>query len=756
MLTTCAASATENCRAAVPVADKEKRDIQTQMRFAPRMMFPRILPFLLLAVAASVLSPARAAEFAGEIGDGTALFLPDGLSPDALPASLALIAPPKVRGPLPAGWSLRPEFSRTDAGKSRVTLNVPTGTSLYGEGEVTGPLLRNGTDTVLWNTDNGAYAMDGGRRLYQSHPWIMGVRPDGTAFGLIADTTYHAEIRLTDALIDFVSDGPAFPVIILDRASPQDLMHALAGLIGTLPLPPRWALGYHQCRYSYEPDSRVREIADGFRAHQIPCDVIWMDIDYMDHYKIFTFDPQKFPDPHSTNDYLHAHGFHSVWMIDPGAKAEPGYGVFDSGTAANVWMQDAAGDAPYHGKVWPGDCVFPDFTRPETRAWWGGLYKDFLAQGVDGVWNDMNEPAVFGTPDHTADLAARHRGGGGLPAGTEAQYHNVFGMLEVRATREGIAAAHPDRRPFVLSRAGFLGSQRYGATWTGDNVSKWEHLKMSIPMSLNLGLSGQPMSGPDIGGFIGKATPDLWANWIAVGAYFPFCRGHSSKGTPDKEPWAFGPETEEVARTSLDRRYRLLPYLYTLFRENEQDGMPVMRPVFFADPKDPALRAEEQAFLVGGDVLIVPAWAQQPAMPPGDWQSIFTPDKENADPADAYQPQVRLRPGAILPLGNVVQSTAEDSLKTLGLVVNLDASGRATGTLYEDAGDGYGYQHGDYLLTTYTAERQGDTVTVRVAKTAGNRPRPARSVTVSLLYKGKVFVARGKEAGEMQVKLAAE
>ena len=713
------------------------------------MSFPRIVLLALLAFTSVPPAPARAAEFSGEIGDGTALFLPEGLSPDHLPVSLALTQSPVVRGPLPTTWTLHPEFSRPTDGKSRVTLAVPAGTSLYGEGEVTGPLVRKGTDTVLWNTDNGAYGRDGGRRLYQSHPWVLGVRADGTAFGLLADTTFHAEIKLTDALIDFTSDGPGFPVIIIDRPSPQDVMRSLAALIGTMPLPPRWALGYHQCRYSYVPDAKVREIADTFRGKKIPCDVIWMDIDYMDGYRIFTFDPKKFPDPHATNDYLHDHGFHSVWMIDPGAKAEKGYSVFDAGTAADVWIKNAAGTADYQGKVWPGECVFPDFTRPETRAWWSGLYKDFAAQGVDGVWNDMNEPAAFDPPDHTIDVAARHRGGGGLPADTEARYHNVFGLLEVSATRDGMAAAHPDRRPFVLSRAGFLGSQRYGATWTGDNVSKWEHLKLSIPMSLSLGLSGQPMSGPDIGGFQGKATPELWANWIAVGAYFPFCRGHSDKGTPGKEPWAFGQETEDAARTALERRYRLLPYLYTLFHESEQDGLPVMRPVFFADPKDAGLRAEQQAFLVGGDVLIVPKWSPQPALPPGDWQSLFSTEK-----TDTYQADARLRPGAILPMGEVVQSTAEDSLKTLTLAVNLDDTGHATGTLYEDAGDGYGYQHGDYLLTTYAAERQGDVVTVRVAKTEGQRPRPHRNVVLRVLDKRGVFAGQGAEDGVMRVSLA--
>ena len=726
------------------------------------MMFPRIVRCLLLAGSvACLLLPARAAEFSGEIGDGAALFLPDGLSPDHLPPSLALVKPPEVRGPVPASWPLRPTFSRTDDGKTRVTLAVPPGASLYGEGEVTGPLRRNGTDTVLWNTDNGAYAKDGGRRLYQSHPWVMGVRADGTAFGLLVDTTFHAEIKLTDALIDFVTDGPPCPVVVVDRPSPPDLMRSLAGLIGTLPLPPRWALGYHQCRYSYEPDARVRQIADEFRARHIPCDVIWMDIDYMDGYRDFTFDPRRFPDPHATNDYLHAHGFHSVWMIDPGVKAEKGYGVFDSGTATDVWMQDPAGNAPYHGKVWPGTCVFPDFTRPETRAWWGGLYKPFVANGIDGVWNDMNEPATFDGPDHSADPAARHRGGGSLPAGTEAQYHNVFGMLEVSATRAGIAAANPDKRPFVLSRAGYLGSQRYAATWTGDNVSKWEHLKMSIPMSINLGLSGQPMSGPDIGGFQGKATPDLWANWIAVGAFFPFCRGHADKGSPPKEPWAFGEETEAVARAALERRYRLLPYLYTLFHVSEQDGLPVMRPVFFADPKDPDLRTEEQAFLVGGDLMVIPRWAKDAHLPKTEWLDVSLVKEDAEPPGDKYQPEVRVRPGAIVPLGKAVQNTGEESLDPLELVVCPDASGSAGGTLYEDAGDGYGYQHGDFSVSEYQVKREGGELVFTSRVTSGERRHPGRRVRVRVLLPHRLptgssevaLVTDGPESGPIRLKV---
>jgi alpha-glucosidase len=692
--------------------------------------------------------------YSGSVGEGIRLFLPPGLPPDKLPVSLALAQPLPPPAPSPSpGWTLTPEFSAAPGGRTRATLTAPAGTSFYGEGEVTGPLLRNNTDITLWNTDNFAYSQDGGRRLYQSHPWILGVRPDGSAFGFLADTTYRAEIKITDTLIDFLSDGPAFPVLIVDRPSPQDVLRSLGKLIGTMPLPPRWAIGYHQCRYSYESDVRVRQVADEFRARHIPCDVIWMDIDYMNGYRDFTIDHKTFPDPVATNGYLHAHGFHSVWIIDPGVKAEPDYSIFDSGTAAGVWVKNAGGVEDYRGKVWPGECVFPDFTYPAACTWWAGLYQQFMPAGIDGIWNDMNEPAVFDGPDHTMPIGNRHRGGvAGLPAGTEAQYHNVYGMLEVRATREGIAAANPDKRPFVLSRAGFLGSQRYAATWTGDNRSTWDYLRVSIPMSLSLGLAGQPMSGPDCGGFGDTATPELWANWIAVDAFFPFCRGHASKGTPAKEPWAFGEETERAARTALERRYRLLPYLYTLFHASSLDGLPVMRPVFMADPKDTALRAEQTAFTVGADLLIVPKWADQPRLPGGIWRSVSLAGEDVA--RDKYQPDVRVRGGAIVPLGKVVQSTAEESLDPLTLLVCLDAAGQAEGTLYEDAGDGYGYEHGDYLLTTYHAERAGDgAVVVSVAGAEGRRARPKRGVVVEVLT--EQGVARGAGTEEEPIKVSA-
>jgi alpha-glucosidase len=670
----------------------------------------------------------RATGVASLAGDRIALFLPADLPLDRVPPSLCLLETPKSAGALPASWTVVPAFSFGDR-QTRATIAIPDGTSLYGTGEVVGPLLRNGCRVTLWNTDNFNYRDAGGQRLYQSHPWVLAVRPDGSAFGVIADTTWSTEINL-DGRIEFTSEGPSFPLLVIDRESPQAVLRGLAELTGTMPLPPRWALGYQQCRWSYFPDARVREIADGFRARKIPCDVIWMDIDYMDGFRVFTFDPKGFPDPRGLNAFLHARGFKSVWMIDPGVKADPGYRIYDSGTAKDVWVHDAFG-RDYRGAVWPGDCVFPDFTRPETRAWWAGLYRDFIATGVDGVWNDMNEPSVFNVPGKTMPLHNWHRGGGGLPAGPHARYHDVYGMLMARATREGIAAANPARRPFVLTRANFLGGQRYAATWTGDNASTRQDLEQSIPMTLNLGLSGQPFNGPDMGGFSGAAAGELWADWVAVGAFFPFCRGHSIKGAPDKEPWAFGPEVEKVVRVALQRRYRLLPYYYTLFRESSVDGLPVMRPVFFADVRDPALRSEDRVFLVGGDLLVIPHWADRPHLPKGIWRPVVLSGGE-AD-RNQVQPELRIRGGAIIPLGKDVQSAAEESLNPLTLLVSLDDKGHASGMLYEDEGDGYGYQNKDYLLTTYDAVLKNDQVLITISRSEGNRVRPSRRIMVQVV-----------------------
>lgn len=648
------------------------------------------------------------------VGDGIAVFIPKGYDAEKIP-SFAIEDEPSEQGAVAKDWELVPTFTSTD-GKAGAYLEIPEGTSLYGGGEVTGPLLRNGMTIKLWNTDSGAYSVDGGTRLYQSHPWMMGVRPDGTAFGILFDTTWKAVLSSTDEKIELDSEGIPFRVFVIDRESPQAVVKGLAELTGTMPMIPRWALGYHQCRFSYQPDSKVVEIADGFRSRQIPCDAIWMDIDYMDGYRIFTFSPDKFPDPAAVNRDLHLRGFHSTWMIDPGAKVDSEYFVYKSGTENDIWVKTADGKE-FHGDAWPGAAAFPDFTYPKAREWWGALYKDFLAKGVDGVWNDVNEPQINDTPNKTMPEDNIHRGGGNLPEGTHLQYHNVYGMLMVKSSRDGMLAARPEKRPFILTRSNFLGGHRYAATWTGDNGATWEHLKLSIPMSLTLGLSGQPVSGADIGGFLFNTDADLFGNWIGFGAFYPFSRGHACAGTNDKEPWAFGKEVEDASRIALERRYILLPYFYTLMHEAVTTGLPIMRPAFFADPKDLSLRAEEQIFLIGDDLMVIPAFAKDPHLPQGRWQEISL---VAGDLDDKYQATLKIRGGAIIPTGKIIQNTTEESLDPLTLLVCLDQDGKASGCLYWDEGDGWEYKDGQYSMQKFSAEQSGDSVTVRLESSEGD------------------------------------
>ena len=678
-------------------------------------------------------------------GNGVAVFVPEGFD-----ASQHLPSPIFVRelvptGEVPHDWQLRPQFT-TENGKSIVSIHVGDNADLYGTGEVFGHLRRNGETESFWNKDNGAYAAENGKRLYQTHPWVLGVRKDGTAFGIIGDNTWKSRLT-TDSTVRFESDGPAFRVVIIEKDSPEEVLKTLGQLSGTMSLPPLWSLGYQQCRFSYHPDTRVKEIADTLRLKQIPCDVIWMDIHYMDEYRIFTFNKNEFSKPKELNDYLHSKNLKSVYMIDPGVKADPDYFVDKAGTERDYWVKDKDGNV-FEGNVWPGKCHFPDFTRPEVRQWWGTLYKDFMAQGVDGVWNDMNEPSVFDGPDGSMPEDNIHLGGDGLSKGPHLRYHNQYGFNMVRASRDGILQANPDKRPFVLSRSNFLGGQRYAATWTGDNWSSYEHMRLSIPMTLNMGLTGQCFNGPDIGGFLNNCTPDLLAHWTATGVYFPFVRNHSCDGTINQEPWAMGKETEDACRTAINRRYRLLPYIYTLFREASESGMPIMRPVFLADTRDTSLRSEDQAFLLGQDLLVIPRWAKNPQLPAGDWDLISFENEQ----ANNYQAYVALRPGAIVPMANLCQSTEDLSTDSLTLLVNPAADGTAEGMLYEDAGNGFSYRSGDYALYQLKATTQGKKLTVSISQTDGKRTGTTKLLRVGIVADGKVTYSPWTQAESVTMK----
>lgn len=587
-------------------------------------------------------------------------------------------------------------------------------TDRYGLGEVCGPIVHYDAKVTGWTRDAFGYD-ERSRNLYQAHPWVLCVRPDGSAFGVVIETTWRFTVHLFDHLLIEV-DGPPPAITVIEGESPADVLTSLTSLTGRIELPPRWALGFQQSKWSYVPADNVLAIAREFRERQLPGEVIWVDIDYMDGYKVFTFDPD-FGEVAKLNAELHEIGWKSAWMIDPGIKVEPGYAVYDAAIAGDHALQLPTGDAAagtpaaFEGVVWPGPTVFPDFTRSETREWWAGLYDEFLATGMDAVWNDMNEPAnLEDLPDKALPLDVVHRADAELGGpGPHARYRNIYGMQMTRASHAGMRAARPDRRPFLLTRSTFLGGHRYAATWTGDNVSTWQHLYWSIPMALNLGLSGQPLVGPDIGGFAGACTGELMARWMGIGCLFPFARNHNMQTQPDQEPWVFGAEVEATCRRALERRYRLLPYLYTLAREAATTGLPIMRPAYFADPADADLRAVDTAFLLGADLYVrcdvSPTHSGSTAPVPYGWRRIDVLDEGDRDPD---LPQLYLRPGAVLPLGPVMQYSDERPLDELTLLAHLAAGGRATGRLYEDAGDGYDYLDDEYRLTEFSVTRSGD------------------------------------------------
>jgi len=637
---------------------------------------------------------------------------------------------------------LMPAFTDTNL-VFGVQIPVEKGAHWYGGGEQARSLCLNNTQFITWNTDAFAYTQ-ATPSLYQSHPFLMVVHEDGSSHGIIANSTSPLHFEMTDNHLKIMSQcTPPIPfsVFLFEGASPQEITSKLAKMTGYMQMPPKWSLGYHQCRWSYYPDNVALDIAKNFRQENIPCDVIWFDIHYMDGYRIFTFDGKTFPNPKKLNDDLHELGFNTVWMIDPGVKKEKGYSVHDQCVEkgfAVITKKDATEkdvDRDFVGGVWPGPCVFPDFTMEETRKWWAGLYGEFMAQGVDGVWNDMNEPACF-NETKTMAVDAWHRGYGG---GHHSKFHNVYGMLMIKASREGIMKAQPEKRPFVLSRANFLGGQRYGACWTGDNVSNWNHLGLSVPMALNMGLSGQPFVGPDIGGFAEEATSSLFSRWIGLGAFLPFSRGHTHEATEAHEPWSFGDETTNVSRIAISRRYRLLRYFYTYFQIASTTGLPVARPLLYVDPCDPLLRNESHSFMIGEDVLVCPdvmkerAHAHEPYLPKNHtWYPLQLDAEQHKD-----LPHLFIKGGGIVTLQDVEQYVGEKP-ESLQLVIALDKDGNAKGQYYNDAGNGYDYLEGHFLQMTFNAKLKGKELTLEMSS-GGTFPLPACSVPVQILHGDKCY-----------------
>ena len=538
------------------------------------------------------------------------------------------------------GWL--PEF-HSDA--FRVYKKMAMDEHYFGLGDKVGPLDRRGQSFRLWNTDAFCF-QESTDPIYKSIPFFMTMRA-GRSMGFLLDNTWSTSFDFGKSernTYSFGAEGGPIDYYIFYGPDPKQVVQTYAWLTGLPPLPPLWSLGFQQSRFSYETETRVREIASRLRADKIPSDVLYLDIDFQKEHRPFTVDTERFPHFEQMLSDLKREEFHVVAITDlhiariPGA----GYAPYDSGIAADNFVKNPDGSV-YVGTVWPGPSVFPEFTQEKTRDWWGSLYKQFLSEGLAGFWNDMNEPSVFQTDNLTMPDNVQHRidEPGFRPRTTKhLEIHNVYGMENSRATYEGLRKLEPDLRPFVLTRATYAGGQRYAATWTGDNTSSWDHLRLTTPMLLNLGLSGFGLSGADVGGFIGTPGPALLTRWTELATFQPIDRNHTNKGSGDKEVWVHGPEQEAIRRRYIEERYRLMPYLYTLVEELSRTGLPVIRPLFLEFPRATQdlqpldLRAGNE-FLFGPDLLVAPPpFPEQPEayalkLPSGVWYDYWTGEKSS-------------------------------------------------------------------------------------------------------------------------------
>ncbi len=607
----------------------------------------------------------------------------------------------------------------------RIWKLMPQDEHYFGLGDKAGPIDHRDQAFTMWNTD--AFGWEAGTDpLYKSIPFFMGVR-NGAAYGVFLDNTYRSSFDFGKELRDVLSfgaDGGELNYYFFYGPDPKKVVEEYTALTGRTPLPPLFALGYQQSRYSYFPEARVRAIASEFRTRKIPADVLYLDIDYENGYRSFTVDRKRFPNFEGMIHDLGQQGFKIVTIVDLHLKREPGYRPYDEAVKEDHLVKNPDG-SEYVGKVWPGDSVFPDFTRSATRAWFGTLYADFVRMGVHGIWNDMNEPSVFRYPDRTMPLDTVHRIDGRQTDHREV--HNIFGMENVRATYEGLLRLRPDLRPFVLTRAGFAGTQRYAATWTGDNQSTWSHLRLSVPTLLSMGISGYAFVGDDIGGFDGSPTPELLTRWMELGAFNPFYRNHTSTGTLDQEPWVHGPEHEAIRRRYIETRYRLLPYIYSSMEETSRTGIPLMRPMFMEFPDQPDLATEDREFMFGADLLVAPKIVETldpygVNLPKGAWFDFWTGARiEGGQRLEVNPPldtlPVYVRAGAIIPEQPLVQNTDEVPQGPLELRVYPGPDCR--GSLYLDDGKTFANKRGEFSRTSFSCEVSAEGVQVRVSSTQG-------------------------------------
>jgi alpha-glucosidase len=632
-----------------------------------------------------------------------------------------------------------------------LTKKIDNDAVYLGFGERMGQLDRRSRRLTNWTQDPAWGHGRGHDNLYQAQPVFMAQKP-GLAWGLYLNCTWFSQIDVgADHAnhLKLITHGGELEYYLLYGPTPAQVVDSLTQLTGRPALPPLWALGYHQSRWSYMDEAEFRMLAKEFRQREIPIDVLHFDIDYMRGYRDFTWDPKRFPAPKKLIDELREQGIRAVTIVDPGVKYDLGeeYPVADEGVAHKHFVKNADGTL-FSGYCWPDAALFPDFTRAETREWWGNQHPALLDAGVAGIWNDMNEPAIFDRP-FSEGASAQKPMPLGTPQGTKeertvhAEVHNLYGHLMGKATYEGLKRSRPNERPWVLTRSAFVGSQAYCTAWMGDNNSWWEHLEGSLPQLMSMGLSGATNVGVDIGGFFDNATEELYMRWIELGTFYPFMRTHTSAGTRRQEPWALGEAVEAVAKKAIELRYRLLPYLYTLAHEAHRTGAPIFRPLSFDFPDDTETYHLHTQVMIGPHLLVAPIVTpgtnhRMVYLPEGRWYDFYTGQKYPGNRhmvvhAPPGRIPVFVRSGAVLPLGNVRQSTNEPLTDlTLNIYPDFFAS---HWTLIEDDGISFRYQRGEVAETAIFVEPHAGKTRVTVAERVGSYQPPVRFIRL-MIYGG--------------------
>jgi len=582
------------------------------------------------------------------------------------------------------------------------------GEKFIGLGEKTGNLNRRGEAHTNWNTDNPGYQVDDDD-LYSSFPFYIGIHHE-LSYGIFFDNTYKSLFNFgasNDRFSSFGADGGEMNYFFIYGSNIRQLLNQYTLLTGRINIPPMWSLGFHQSRWSYYPDSEVLNLAQTFREKKIPLDVIHLDIHFMDAYKIFTWHPERFPNPAETLGKLKAMNIHTTVIVDPGIKVEKGYKAYEEGVKENYFIKYPDGQ-DYTAQVWPGWCHFPDFTKPVVRKWWGDSFAPLVKDGVEGFWTDMNEIASWG--------------GGYTPSlvqldwdGRFASYRkakNVYGMQMSRSTYEGTRSLMNGKRPFTLTRASYAGAQRYTAIWTGDNVASDAHMMLGCRLVNSLGITGMAFAGVDVGGFIGTASPNLFARWLTIGTFTPFFRVHKANNENQSEPWSYGEVVENISRNYISLRYRLLPYLYSAFAEAHKTGIPVNRTMVIDNASDEKCwyYAYQQQFMFGPSIMVAPVESTKEItkvyLPEGDWYDFFNGNKYEGkqeilieSPLDKLP--VFAKGGSIIPMQSLIQSTSEKPSDTLFVHIYFGNQASAY-TYYEDDGETYSYEKGSFQESAMT------------------------------------------------------